>query len=471
MLDESARLDELYALKILDTPVEERFDQYTRLVADVLDAPTVLVTLVDAQRQWFKSAIGVDAKQTSREISFCAHALPQEFLEVPDMHYDARFKDNPLVTGAPFIRFYAGAVLHGPTGQPLGTLCVLDKRPRRLSETDKIRLKTFANLVEQEINQHTRFKTWAYEIQRMAWYDAVTGLPERGLLEEHLERTLIEAGEAGQSVAVVHLHVTNFEALATLEGHRGSELVLKTITHRLQHCVRPIDQIGRLGEDRLGLILPGLDDAKDTAHRIRALVDRLTVPIEVGAAQRPVHLTAGISRFPADAATAGTLLDYARTAAGELASGRVAVHCYSKADHAHVARQYDQRHRLAEALEANTLEQVYQPILSCQGRQMIGVEALARWNDAVYGSVSPGEFVPLAEADPELCRALTRWSLIRACRQLAEWQRQGLTAPYIAINIRAANSIKTTSPIWSQRFAANTTSPPSDSCSRSPKRA
>ncbi len=122
--NEEARLKSLHSLDILDTPAEERFDRYTRLAQRMLNVPIALVSLVDTDRQWFKSCLGLDAVETSREVSFCGHTiLCDELLVVNDALADERFADNPLVTGAPNIRFYAGYPLIYSDGSNLGTLC------------------------------------------------------------------------------------------------------------------------------------------------------------------------------------------------------------------------------------------------------------------------------------------------------------------------------------------------------------
>ena len=132
--DEQARLAALRRYSILDTAPEQRFDDLALLASQICGAPMALITLVDADRQWFKARVGVDASQTPRSISFCAHAMLQpEIFVVPDALEDERFRNNPLVTGEPHIRFYAGASLVSREGQPLGTLCIADSVPRTLS--------------------------------------------------------------------------------------------------------------------------------------------------------------------------------------------------------------------------------------------------------------------------------------------------------------------------------------------------
>jgi GAF domain-containing protein len=150
--DDARRLAELHALDPLDTPPEERFDRITRLLTLVLKVPMAFVTLVDADRQWFKSSCGLGIPGTPRSVSCCGHViLPDEALVVPDAAEDERFRDNPLVIGEPHIRFYAGQPLHGPGGQEVGTLCIADRRPRTPSGEELAVLGEMARLVEREL--------------------------------------------------------------------------------------------------------------------------------------------------------------------------------------------------------------------------------------------------------------------------------------------------------------------------------
>jgi len=149
--NELSRLQALISSQLLDTSDESRFDRITKLVQICLKTEIVLVSLVDSQRQWFKSRQGLDACETGRDISFCGHAILNDTIfEIPDASTDIRFADNPLVTAAPFIRFYAGAPLHF-NSERIGTLCIIDPRPRQLSQAERQMLRQFADLVEQEI--------------------------------------------------------------------------------------------------------------------------------------------------------------------------------------------------------------------------------------------------------------------------------------------------------------------------------
>ena len=149
--DEPLRQAELNDLCVLNTPPEERYDRYTRLARELLQVEIALVSLIDGDRQWFKSRQGLDASETPRSISFCGHAiLSEDALVVEDALLDPRFADNPLVLGELSIRFYAGMPLHGPTGQRVGTLCVIDSQSRKLAEREARSLRDLAQCIEQE---------------------------------------------------------------------------------------------------------------------------------------------------------------------------------------------------------------------------------------------------------------------------------------------------------------------------------
>ena len=151
--NEAERLAALYALLILDTPAEERFDKIVAFAATEFDVPIATVTLVDAERQWFKARVGLDVCETGRDEAFCSHAiLEADILVVEDALADPRFADNPLVSGPPHIRFYAGAPLIMPSGLRLGTLCLIDRRPRTLDPMELSILSTLRDLVVMELN-------------------------------------------------------------------------------------------------------------------------------------------------------------------------------------------------------------------------------------------------------------------------------------------------------------------------------
>lgn len=152
--NETERLETLRQLLILDTPPEERFDRITAFAQREFEVPTVLVSLVDGERQWFKSKVGLGACETPRSISFCGHAILQnEVMVVNDARTDPRFADNPLVTGDPFIRFYAGAPLVLPSGHAVGTLCLISPETRTYDHVDEAIHRALRDLVVEELQR------------------------------------------------------------------------------------------------------------------------------------------------------------------------------------------------------------------------------------------------------------------------------------------------------------------------------
>ncbi len=155
--NEAKRIKVLWQYEVLDTVPEEVFDELTALASHICGAPIALITLVDENRQWFKSRVGVNLTQTGRDVSICAHTILQsDLLIIPDTMLDARFKDNPLVTSPPKIRFYAGAPLITPDGYALGTLCVIDLAPHQMTDDQRQALRVLARhvMTQLELRRH-----------------------------------------------------------------------------------------------------------------------------------------------------------------------------------------------------------------------------------------------------------------------------------------------------------------------------
>jgi GAF domain-containing protein len=188
--NEAERLNTLRGYAILDTHPEDRFDDLTRLAASICDTPISVVSLVDEDRQWFKSKIGLEVCQTPREDAFCAHAIMSpELFVVPDASKDSRFSANPLVLGEPHVRFYAGAPLTAPNGHHLGALCVIDRVPRELSREQ---LESLSILSRQVMAQVILGKNLQ---------DLKTSLQARDQLEQDMRKLIQDLHEAK---AVIH---------------------------------------------------------------------------------------------------------------------------------------------------------------------------------------------------------------------------------------------------------------------------
>lgn len=164
--NEAQRLKILQNYQILDTAPEAVFDELTQLASYICITPIALITLIDAERQWFKSRIGPLPEQTARDIAFCAHCITQEgLLMVPDTHEDERFANNPFVTSEPNIRFYAGAPLVTPYGLAVGSLCVMDYSPRELNPTQIESLTLLSRQVVRQLEIRTNLRTLAQAVE------------------------------------------------------------------------------------------------------------------------------------------------------------------------------------------------------------------------------------------------------------------------------------------------------------------
>jgi diguanylate cyclase len=215
---EEARLKALHRLGILDTQAETRFDRLVELVMLLLDVPIALVTLVDSDRQWFKARRGLDVSETSRDVSFCSHAIaagPDTQMVVPDALADSRFENNPLVTGEPGIRFYAGRVVSDPFGNPLGTVCAIDRQPRQLDQTQERALELLGQLVEQELARQDMAAEVRHDQLDRSLLEATLANAPVGLAILNHDRSIARcndmfAEQAGRPAAALHgLHLVD----------------------------------------------------------------------------------------------------------------------------------------------------------------------------------------------------------------------------------------------------------------------
>ncbi len=249
--DEPVRLAALYAMKLLDQGTNENFDRVTRLAAGLFGVPIALVSLVDADRQWFASRVGLDAAETPRCDAFCAHAIlrPDVFV-VEDARADPRFSDNPLVLGPPNIRFYAGAPISSSDGHLLGTVCVIDSEPRSLDDSQKEALRDLADLAEREL-----------QVIGMALTDQLTGLANRRAFVQAGSQLVHLAHRRQEPVAALYADVDGLKLINDRSGHvAGDELICRA-GGVLQDAVRGSDLVARVGGDEFAVLMYGTDAA------------------------------------------------------------------------------------------------------------------------------------------------------------------------------------------------------------------
>ncbi|MGI8808630.1 MAG: diguanylate cyclase [Acidimicrobiales bacterium] len=261
--DEMRRLGALRASGLLDTPAEERFDRVTRMAQRLFDVPIALVSLVDEDRQWFKSRQGLDVKETPRAFSFCAHAIGGDAVfQVDDTGTDDRFADNPLVLGDPNIRFYAGCPITAPDGSKLGTLCVIDSQPRHLSEDDVEALRDLAGMVEAEVAQAHKALT-----------DELTGLSNRRGFGLFGQTVLGICGRQGLAATLVYADLDDFKVINDTLGHGEGDRAICEAADLLASTFRASDVVARVGGDEFCVLLTGSDSADGPIARLHDQVD------------------------------------------------------------------------------------------------------------------------------------------------------------------------------------------------------
>ncbi|WP_058836444.1 GAF domain-containing sensor histidine kinase [Luteimonas abyssi] len=291
---ERRRLASLHAYGILDTPVEAVFEDITRIASAVCQTPISVVNLVDAERQWFKSEIGLGVRETPLDTSICAHAiLEHDFLEVPDTTQDARFAANPLVTGEPGLRFYAGALLKTPDGLPLGTVCVLDTQPRTL---DPQQIDTLRALARQVMAQ--------LELRRL--------LAEAHAVSEHRARVLASAGHDLKTPLRAALYAIN---RARTDASPEQLERLDTAEHELAAIHRTFGDLVASATGRGGFVPPSLAEVD-----VVPVVEQVAASWRRAAGRKRIDLQVRIDAAPCTARTEPHLLE---TLLGNLISNAV----------------------------------------------------------------------------------------------------------------------------------------------------
>ena len=262
--DEATRLAALRALDILDTPAEERFERITRLARRLFGVPMATISLVDEDRQWFKSHPGLEVEETPRDVSFCGHAiLGDGVMEVPDATADERFQCNPLVEQAPNIRFYAGFPLKAPDGSKIGTLCLLDRTPRSLSAEDHDLLKDLAGMAEQEM-----------AALQLATTDELTGLSNRRGFLALAQQALAMCRRAGRPACLLYFDLDGLKAVNDRLGHAAGDELIRGFAAVLRQAFRASDVLARLGGDEFVVLMTYSPEAAESVQqRLQEMVD------------------------------------------------------------------------------------------------------------------------------------------------------------------------------------------------------
>jgi diguanylate cyclase (GGDEF)-like protein len=272
---EKLRLDEIRRYQIMDTPPEENFNRLVRLASFICGTPTSLMSLLDDSRQWFKAKIGFEPDEKPRSIAFCAHAIEsnEDIMVVEDAARDARFADNPLVTGEPHIRFYAGAPMRSSAGASLGTICVIDSNPRELTELQRSLLTDLAALAVDEMELRLKNR----QLLEMTQVDAMTGAHSRAFFLERAQSEGARSARYSRPLGVLAFDIDRFKSVNDTWGHAAGDAALCAVVDSAQETLRTSDVLARMGGEEFSALLPetDLEGSRRIAERLRVGIEKL----------------------------------------------------------------------------------------------------------------------------------------------------------------------------------------------------
>jgi diguanylate cyclase (GGDEF)-like protein len=429
-ISDGARLAALQDLGILDTEPEESFDRFTRLATDLLNVPVSLVSLVDRDRQFFKSQRGLpqiwaQARQTPLSHSFCQHTVAgRRPLVIEDATRSPLVADNLAVRDLAVVA-YAGFPLLLEGGEAVGAFCAIDKVPHYWSLQELRILEDLSAAV-------TTLLDLRRSLAHHGLHDRLTGLPNRALTVAYADR-MSAAHRDGELLAVT-VGIDDLSAINEAYGPQHGDRVLTLVARRIAHALRAGDVVGRLVGDVFAVLRPRIDDqlqAIEFAHRIRDAA--ASEPMRIRGDLLSIGATVGIAT--AARHVSGETLVTRATEAMRHAKGRRGRVVFADTARANQsATRLRLRGALRGAVTRGEITVAFQPIVSLSTGETRGWEALARWQHPELGSVGPAEFIPIAESNGEIV-LIGEHVLREACRQLARWRGQSGDDLRVTVNL------------------------------------
>ncbi|WP_411353727.1 EAL domain-containing protein [Pseudomonas extremaustralis] len=424
--NETQRLAEVARFCTVDSEQDEVFDKIVAMTSAYFNVPITLISIVEEHRQWFRARVGLEATQTPREVSFCAYTtLDNLMLEVLDATLDPRFKDNALVTGAPHICYYAGAPLITADGFTLGTLCIIDRVPRApMSERDAAMLKNFAELVMMHIGG----------VRSRNFVDQPTGLFNRQRFEEDIRQAL-QLNGACQIYAVDVISPAFLNDIVKALGYSFAAELIQAIKSRLQTLLPQDCLLYKISPTRFGFIL---NDGQPAAQICARILYHFKHPVQCQGIPIPMQVGIGVLPLLESEEPGRDWLRLVISAADEARDRQLGWSLYEPQFDAAQRRALMLLSSLPEAIDADTqFSLVYQPKINLSSGCSDCVEALLRWHHPLLGSISPAEFIPLAEKTA-LMPAIGLWVLNAIVQQAIAWKARGVCLR-IAMNITVSD--------------------------------
>ncbi|MGR3496076.1 putative bifunctional diguanylate cyclase/phosphodiesterase [Citreimonas sp.] len=433
------RLAAIASLGIEDADVVRGLESVMRLAADIAQTPIALVSLVGETKQRFIEGLGLDGiSETLREAAFCAHAIvSSDQLVVPDALKDPRFRDNPLVTGDPKIRAYAGSVLEPFEGMRVGTLCVIDRQPREFSNDVLERLahlSTIANSLLLAHRDRVELRQREEDLRRKAETDPMTGLLNTSTFRKKVDQSLKSL--SARSFAIVDV---DFLKLANDRfGHPFGDMYLKTISRVLRDEFGEDAIVGRTGGDEFSILfeegtvtaqMGSVDRVRsELRKRMKALGKPMLGGISVGLCAVPsaegwpnaqtfqhLYQAADIALYKSKSDGRDTTVVYSRSMDGRL-------------------NLRAQRQSFGAAVKEGSIVTFFQPKVDLDTRAIVGFEALVRWQDPERGVLAPAEFSRLLD-DRHVGPEITQMMIQNVIKIRAAWLDRGVVMPRVAVNI------------------------------------
>lgn len=424
--NETQRLAQVARFCTVDSEQDEVFDKIVAMTSAYFNVPITLISIVEEHRQWFRARVGLEATQTPREVSFCAYTtLDNLMLEVLDATLDPRFKDNALVTGAPHICYYAGAPLITADGFTLGTLCIIDRVPRApMSERDAAMLKNFAELVMMHIGG----------VRSRNFVDQPTGLFNRQRFEEDIRQAL-QLNGACQIYAVDVISPAFLNDIVKALGYSFAAELIQAIKSRLQTLLPQDCLLYKISPTRFGFIL---NDGQPAAQICARILYHFKHPVQCQGIPIPMQVGIGVLPLLESEEPGRDWLRLVISAADEARDRQLGWSLYEPQFDAAQRRALMLLSSLPEAIDADTqFSLVYQPKINLSSGCSDCVEALLRWHHPLLGSISPAEFIPLAEKTA-LMPAIGLWVLNAIVQQAIAWKARGVCLR-IAMNITVSD--------------------------------